>query len=155
MNATSENDVGLLVMPEQKSIVPVALSAFNVTQSSRKKLKEYNDTLLIKKDGSALRIKDIELREFWGTSVSRKILSALTGARRIEVKWEDAESLELDSIKQWVSECLLHDSQQEDPYLPQQVPIDEVIDKVNKSSSIPDIFRAIEIPSASDSLDVL
>lgn len=155
MTATSDNDVGLLIMPEQKSIVPVALSAFHVTQSSRKKLKEYNDTILIKNDGTALRIKDIKLREFWGTSVSRKILSALTGARRIEVKWEDVQNLDLSSIKQWVSECLLHDSQQEDPYLPQKAPIDEVIDKVHKSSSISDIFRAIDIPPASDSLDVL
>lgn len=155
MTATSENGVGLLIMPEQRSIVPVALSAFHVIQSSRKNLKEYNDTLLIKEDGSAFRIKDIELHEFWGDSVSRKILSALTGARRIEVKWEDDQSLELDSIKQWVSECLLHDSQQEDLYLPQKAPIDEVIDKVHKSSSIPDIFRALEISPASDSLDVL
>lgn len=155
MAVITENDVGLLIMPEQKTIIPVALSAFQVTQSSRKKLRGYIGTLLVNKDGSVLRIKSIQLREVWGTSVSRKLLSALTGARRVEVKWDDGQSLGLDYIKQLVSECILHDNQQVDPYLPQKAPIDKVIDKVNKSSSIPEIFRVIEIPSASDSLDVL
>lgn len=155
MTVTTENDVGLLIMPEQKTIMPVALSGFKVAQGSRKKLKEYIDAILIKKDGSVLRINSIQLREFWGTSLSRKLLSSLTGARRAEVKWEDAQSLGLDYIKQLVSECILHDNQQVDPYLPQKATIDKVIDKVHKSSSIPEIFRAIEIPSVSDSLDVL
>lgn len=155
MTLNNEDDVGLLIMPEQKSIVPVALSAFQVTQSTRRKLKEYNHALLIKKDGSTLRIKDIQLHEFWGASVSRKVLSALTGARRIEVTWETIQSLELGYIKQLICECILLDSQQDDPFLPQKTAIDEVISLIQRSYSISEILLAIDMPSTNDCLDVL
>lgn len=155
VNVNNKDNIGLLLIPEPKSIVPVSLSAFQVTQSSRNKLREYINALLIKPDGSISRITDIVPLGYWGASVGRKILSALTGARNINVHWESVHDLDLDQIKNLVADYLTIDSEQGDPFLPQNRPIVEVTQRVLAATSIPEIFEVIFIPPEDECLDVL
>lgn len=154
MVVISHDDVCLLILKNEMSIIPVSISAFRVTQSSKKKLRGYCGSLVVSRDGSARVIKKIEVLGFWGEKAMRKLISFLTGAYELATHFEPV-SLSLDEFKSLLIEYLDIDNNKVDPYLPQEFPLDVVFDRVRGAQSFDEAFDSINLPSLEDSLDVL
>jgi DNA integrity scanning protein DisA with diadenylate cyclase activity len=154
VTANNDSDVCLLILKKEKSIVPVALSAFHVSQSSRKKIESYNGALVVTSDGSARVIRKIDVLNFWGETVGRKIISVLTGAHQIAVQFDDV-SIGLEEFKSLIEDYVSIDSKKGDPFLPQEESLSNVFERVKNSKSFEEVFNNINIPPVEDCLDVL
>ncbi len=154
MVATNNSDVCLLILENEKLIVPIALSAFHVSQNNRKKLEAYCGALVFFRDGSARVIRKIDVLGFWGETLGRKIISALSGAHKIVVQF-DSVTIGLDEFKSLIEEYISIDGKKGEPYLPQEESLDNVFERVRNAKSFEDVFDNVNIPSAEDCLDVL
>jgi hypothetical protein len=152
--ATNNSDVCLLILEKEKSIVPVALSAFHASQSTRKKLEAYSAALVVTRDGNARMIRKIDVLGFWGETLGRKIISVLSGVHKIAVQFDNA-SIDLEEFKPLIEEYISIDSKKGDPYLPQKESLDNIFKRVRNAKSFEDVFDNINIPPAEDCLDVL
>ncbi|MDP5190051.1 hypothetical protein [Rheinheimera baltica] len=155
VTANNNNDVCLLILEDQKSILPVAISAFDVSQSSKKELSSYHGAIVVTHDGNVRVIRGIDILGFWGETFGRKIISALFGAHRIKVHFESCTSLSLERFKSVILEYIPLDSMKGDPYLPQDKPLELVLEQVKQSNSFEEIFKCINVPQVEDCLDVL
>lgn len=155
MVAINSNDVCLMILESDKSIIPIASSAFHVTQSSRKKLESYYGALLLTREGSVRRIQKIDTIGIYGETLGRKVVSALSGANSIVVHFDDISSIDLEGLKSLIIEYISIDSKKDDPYLPQNEELNTVFDRVKKSNSFAEVFDSLNIPSAENCLDVL
>src|SRR5688572_19985372 len=107
----------LMFLERERTLLPLSPSAFVATQSSRRALKEYEDALVVSRDGRAARIERIEVGGYWGASWGRRLVSVLTGVRAIQVRFRPVE-LALAELKRLAIEYLQLDAQQPDPNLP-------------------------------------
>ena len=155
MTANNNNDVCLLILENQKSILPVALSAFDVSQSSKKELSSYHGAIVVTQDGNVRVIRDIDILGFWGETFGRKMISALFGAHRIKVHFESCTSFSLERLKSVMLEYIPLDSMKGDPYLPQEKTLEIVLEQINRANSFEEVFKCINVPEADDCLDVL
>ena len=146
----------LLLLERERALIPMNPMALTVAQNSLRKLtKAYVGEQILDLDGNLYRIREIDTRGYYGESVGRKLLSALTGARSISVDLERQPQPSLDELKGLVSRFLRYDAQTPDPLLPQREPIDSVVKRIDVARSIQEIFSAFEIPALEDCLDVL
>lgn len=146
----------LMVLERERAMIPVSPSAFHVAQSPRARLDAaYRGALVVWPGGEARPIREIRATGLWGETPGRKLLSALTGARRIEVRFGEPVPLGLDRFRELVVEYLAHDRGRGDPYLPLDAPLDEVARRVRAAASFAEVFRAIPVPDPADCLDVL
>ncbi|MFC4160759.1 hypothetical protein [Chitinimonas lacunae] len=155
VQSNRNNDVCLLFLEGDKSIIPVALSAFHVAQSAKKQLESYVGALVVNREGEAYLIRQIERVGLHGDGFPRKILSALTGAYDIKVEFERRPAIELESFKLLLIEYLAIDSEKGDPFLPQDNSFPIVLEQIKRAKNFEEIFEVIKIPSAEDALDVL
>lgn len=155
MAANNIEETQLMFLEQEKVIIPVSTKAFHVTQNNKRGLARYEGALLISRDGKLTHIKHIEVVGVWGDSVLRKILSLLTGARRIRTEFETTALIDISSLKRIVKEYLKYDGERAEPFLPQQDPLDKVLVEVQKASTIKEIFDHINVPDPQNALDVL
>lgn len=156
MDVTSNDNVCLMIIEKEKTIVPVALSAFQVAQSSKRKLNSnYKGALIITSNGVVRQIRQIDVLGFWGKSIGRKIVSILSGAYEIKVHFGDVVPIDLNMFKSLVIQYIEFDSKKGDPYLPQKEPIDVVFERLKKANSFAEVFQQINIPTLENCLDVL
>ena len=146
--------VFLLLIENEKKIIPISSMAFTVCQTSKKKLKGYLNSIVLSKDGKIRRICRITRKGWYGSTSFKKITSALTGAFNIEVELKDV-AIEFPRIKQMIAEFLKLDLESGDPFLPQTFPVSEIQKIIEPTESIPEIFDRLQIPSAENCLDVL
>ena len=144
----------LLILENERLIIPIAPSAFHFSQSSKKRLSSYIGALVIDRNGNARVIKEINMLGFFGESLGRKLISMLFGAYEINVVFERI-SLDFNEFKNRVEEYISVDSQKEEPYLPQEKPLDRVLERIKKSQSFEELFNQLNIPAVEDCLDVL
>lgn len=145
----------LMIIENEKAIIPLSSTAFVATQSSRRVLERYLGALVIDMGGHASRIAHIQMDGPWDQSFARKVLSVLTSARAIEVHFQPSAKIGLVELKRLICEYLRFDQERDDPYLPQMEPLDVVIKKIEAASSTSEIFKIINVPDPDDALDVL
>lgn len=145
----------LMVLKGEREMIPVSPAAFTAAQSSKRDLQRYDGALVISREGQARTIEKVEVTGFWGSSLPRKILSALTGAWAIKVHFGAAKAMALDEFKALIIRYLGYDQERGEPYLPQAQPLDVVHQHVRAASSFPEVFQSINVPAPENSLDVL
>ncbi len=157
--AASDHEDGqvlLLVLEREKLLIPISEAAFHVGQTSRKNLlTRYNDALVISRQGIVRRIEAVEIVGLWGDTLSRKILSLLTSAWAIQVRFSSPLSLSLDELKTRIVSYLQEDQQSADPYFSLIGSPDQIVERIRRASFFSEVFDALNVPPATDCLDVL
>ncbi len=149
------NDICLLVIENEKAIIPVTFPFFEVSQSSRKQRKKYCGSLVITRSGRIYKITGIDVIGLWGETMPQKVISALCGAYKIRVSFEESRTSDLEYIRSLLVECIEFDSKKYEPYLPQVKPLKILFEEIKKAKDVAQIYSLITIPSADDCLDVL
>lgn len=146
----------LLVNREKPGLIPLSRRGLTVSQSSVASLnRKYTGALLIFDDGSKRKIERVVKLGVYGASLSRRLLSALTGVISIRVDLGDAEPMSLPDFKTLIVELIQKDAALEEPAFPHNRSIDETIRDVEVAENFEAVFRAIEMPADEDCLDAL
>jgi hypothetical protein len=155
VTANSLNQTLLTIIEREKAIIPVSPTAFHVAQDSEKKLNEaYRGALVISRSGDARSVERIRVIGLYGTSLLRKIRSALLGLREIKVNFKEV-GMTLGEFKQLVIRYVGYDQERGEPYLPQVEPLEVVYQRVRGSSSFEEVFQSINVPEPENALDIL
>lgn len=156
VNIDDEDFAQIMIIEREGLIIPVNPLAFHVSQSTKKKLNEaYKGALIVSRTGLVRVIQHIDQVGFGGNSFGRKIVSALSGAHKIEIKFGGTIQMSLDDFKNLIVRFIESDSKSADPYLPQKRSLDEVFVGIKNAGSFEEVFNEINMPDLQDCLDVL
>lgn len=144
------------MLERERALIPLNPRALAVAQNSKKRLEQmYIGEHVLTCDGEISAIRKIEVGNFYGNSFRKWLLSALTGVRSIRVELEKLPRLSLDELKKIVVRFITYDAQTPEPLLVPQELLMRTIQSIEKANSVDEIFRALNIPSLEDCLDVL
>jgi hypothetical protein len=148
-------EVALLIIEQEKAMIPVNTKAFSVSQQSVQRLNSlYAEVLVVYRDGSVDAIDRIEHQGFYGVSKAEKIQSVVLGTHYIKVHFRK-HPFSLEHFKELVTLCLPADAERGDPYLPLSQPLKAVLKAVRAGTSFEKVFDALHLPDLEDCLDGL
>jgi len=144
-----------LVLEREQRIIPLSTFAFQVAQGSKQEInKQYRDAIVICRAGEVSRVESIDFVGWWGDNISRKLVNALTGTRRIAIRFTPVNA-DLDEIKNLVLRYLAHDRDLVEPFLSSSKPLATVTRAIEGCTSCSEIFDVLEVPDPDNVLDVL
>lgn len=157
MSASVDNErTLLLILPKKKEIYPLSTAALKRAQASKRSLKnDYQEALIIDRDGILRRIDYVEVLGPWGDSVGRKLLSRLTDAWHIVVHLSEPLSWQLEKLKELLAEIISTSGNMEFPELAETSSRQEAVRAILAASTVDQIFDILKMPSPENALDVL
>lgn len=154
MNADEDTrQTRLMFMPDGSTLIPVSPDAFTVTQATPARLRQYRGAIVVDRTGRAREVVSVTRTGLHGQGLLRKIVSALTSARDLEVGFRDRE-MGLDELKRRIAGCLRADVDRGDPCLPVD-DVEDAIRKIQAAVGVAEIFDILRVPPPHDALDVL
>ena len=91
----------------------------------------------------------------WGDTLARRVISRLNGTWALDIEFSPLTVVNLSDFKNLVRRYLTRDYERGEPYLPQDEPLDKVMDRVELAKSVWDVFEVIGVPPPEEALDVL
>ena len=156
MAAANKPESFLMLLEREKLIIPISSRALTVGQFSRRVLRtRYVGALIVSRQGVVHPISSISIVGPWGSSLWRKLFSALTSTWEIQVQFGEPISMDIREVRKLIFRFVQYDVARPEPFLSLRESPDKISRRIHSAQSISGIFDALNVPSPENCLDIL
>ncbi len=158
------DNVVVLLLPDKKELYPLSTHALRVAQSSKERLEiEYRNAFIIDQDGHLYQIKGFKFVNPVGDTYLSKFINKIFKLWNIQVSLLGPIDVSLEDLKKMMIYCI--DFYAQDKF--ENISKDEnryksvndikitLVNSIDSAYNKSDLLRRLDLPAASDCLDLL
>jgi hypothetical protein len=156
VRATNSHETVLLLNEVERKILPLSTCALNVSIGPKKKVLRQLRSLVVFRNGSIFRIDGIDFNGFFGSTIGRRLFSAVNGGvREISVHLSPASDVSLQDILRIAIEHLEANPEVIEDYFSENAATSLTLEKGNSIRTVSELFDSLQVPAPEDVIDFL